>query len=111
MASDIIITTTPTIEGYAIVGYLGIVSGEAIMGTNFIKDFFGSVRDVVGGRSATYERDFASAKEDALAELEKRALKLGADAVVGVDLDYQVLGGDEKMMLMVAANGTAVKIR
>lgn len=105
-----IVTTTDSIDGRRIVAYLGIVSGEAIMGTNLFKDFFGSIRDVIGGRSGTYERDFSKAKDTALSEMSDRAAALGADAVVGVDLDYEVLGGDERMMLMVCANGTAVKL-
>jgi uncharacterized protein YbjQ (UPF0145 family) len=105
-----ILTTTDSVQGKAITAYLGIVSGEAVQGTNIFKDFFGSIRDVVGGRSASYESEFLTAKETALAELRERAQAMGADAVVGLDLDYQVLGGDQKMLLMVAANGTAVKL-
>ncbi|WP_413204583.1 YbjQ family protein [Rhodospirillum sp. A1_3_36] len=105
-----ILTTTESVEGKHITAYLGIVSGEAVQGTNIFKDFFGSIRDVVGGRSGSYESEFLEAKNAALAELEERAQAVGADAVIGVDLDYQVLGGDQKMLLMVAANGTAVKL-
>lgn len=105
-----IVTTTDSIEGRSIVEYRGIVSGETIMGTNMFKDIFGSLRDMVGGRSETYEREFNKAKEMAIAEMKDRAAAMGADAVVGIDLDYQVLGGDQKMMLMVSANGTAVRL-
>lgn len=104
------ITTTPTIEGEKIKDYLGVITGEAIIGVNVFKDFFASIRDVVGGRSATYERELTNARELAIKELGERAEKLGADAVVGVDLDYEVLGSTNGM-LMVSASGTAVKFR
>ncbi len=102
-----IVTTTPTIEGRQISRYLGIVTGEAILGVNIVKDLFGSVRDLVGGRSATYERELQKARDVALRELEERAAQLGGQAVVGVDLDYEVLGSNNGM-LMVSASGTAV---
>ncbi len=105
-----IITTTPVIEGKQIVEYLGIVTGEAIMGANIFRDFFASIRDVVGGRVAAYEKELAKAKEIALEELKERARELGANAVVGVDLDYEVLGQNNSM-LMISASGTAVKVR
>jgi uncharacterized protein YbjQ (UPF0145 family) len=105
-----IITTTPTIQGKEISQYLGIVTGEAIMGANLFRDLFASVRDIVGGRSGAYEKELASARQTALDELEAAAAQLGADAVVGVDLDYEVLGANNSM-LMVTASGTAVKMR
>ena len=104
-----IITTTPSVEGRRIQSYLGIVSGEAIMGANIFKDVFASIRDIVGGRSAAYEQELIRAKEIALQELQERALALGADAIVAVDLDYEVLGQGNSM-LMVSASGTAVKL-
>ncbi|MBN8510657.1 MAG: heavy metal-binding domain-containing protein [Burkholderiales bacterium] len=103
-----IVTTTPGIEGKAISAYLGIVAGEAIMGANVFKDLFAGIRDIVGGRSGTYERELQRAREIALAELAERAQALGANAVVGVDLDYEVLGQGNSM-LMVSASGTAVR--
>ncbi|MCA9090724.1 MAG: heavy metal-binding domain-containing protein, partial [Planctomycetaceae bacterium] len=84
-------TTTPSIEGKRIVDYRGIVTGEAILGANLFKDFFAGIRDLVGGRSATYERELQRARDIALDEMEDRAIELGANAVVGVDLDYEVL--------------------
>ena len=104
-----ILTTTPDIEGKSITQYLGIVTGEAIMGANIVKDLFAGVRDIVGGRSATYEKELLRAQKIALEELEYRAEQAGANAVVGVDLDYEVLGQSQGM-LMVTASGTAVKI-
>lgn len=101
------ITTTPSLEGRRIVRYLGVVAGEAIMGANVFKDLFAGVRDIVGGRSGTYERELQRARDIALDELEQRARALGANAVVGVDLDYEVLGQGNSM-LMVSASGTAV---
>ncbi|HLU93045.1 MAG TPA: heavy metal-binding domain-containing protein, partial [Membranihabitans sp.] len=100
-------TTTPSIDGKQITEYRGIVTGEAIMGANAFKDLFAGIRDLVGGRSATYERELQRAREIALDELEQWALELGANAVVGIDLDYEVLGGSNGM-LMVSASGTAV---
>ena len=102
-----VITTTPSIEGRPIRDYLGIVTGEAILGANLFKDFGASIRDVVGGRSAGYEKDLKKARETALAEMQQVAEGLGANAVVGVDLDYETLKGT---MLMVTASGTAVKV-
>lgn len=102
-----LVTTTPTVEGRRIVRYCGVVAGEAILGANVFKDLFASVRDIVGGRSATYEKELQRARQIALAELEERAGELGANAVVGVDLDYEVLGQGNSM-LMVSASGTAV---
>jgi uncharacterized protein YbjQ (UPF0145 family) len=102
-----IVTTTPNIEGKKITAYLGLVAGEAILGANLFKDLFAGIRDLVGGRSATYERELQRARDLALKELAERAQELGANAVVGVDLDYEVLGQGNGM-LMVSASGTAV---
>lgn len=103
------ITTTPSIEGKQISGYLGIVTGEAILGANVFRDLFAGIRDIVGGRSASYEKELTRARQIALEEMEARAAHLGANAVVGVDLDYEVLGAGNGM-LMVSASGTAVKV-
>jgi uncharacterized protein YbjQ (UPF0145 family) len=105
-----IVTTTDGIEGRKIVGYLGLVSAEAVMGANVFRDLMASVRDIVGGRSGSYENVFADAKAAAEADLIAKARALGADAVVGVDLDYEVIGGDNRTILMVSINGTAVKL-
>ncbi len=105
-----IVTTTPSIEGKSIVEYKGIVTGEAILGANIFKDLFAGIRDIVGGRSATYENELRTAKDIALREMEERAQSLGANAVVGVDLDYENLGASGGM-LMVTASGTAVVTR
>lgn len=102
-----IITTTNSIEGKRIVDYKGIVSGEVIVGINVIKDMFASVRNFIGGRSKGYEEELIKARDNAMRELEERAERLGANAIVGVDIDYQVLGADNGMM-MVIASGTAV---
>ncbi|WP_137700442.1 heavy metal-binding domain-containing protein [Marimonas lutisalis] len=102
-----IITTTPTIEGKAIREYKGIVVGEAIMGANVVRDVFASITDIVGGRSGAYESKLEDGRRTALSELEDRARELGANAVVGVDLDYEVVG---QSMLMVSASGTAVVV-
>lgn len=104
-----ITTTTNTIEGRQIREYLGLVTGEAIMGANVISDFMASLTDFVGGRSGTYESKFAEARETALQELEEEARRKDADAVLGIDIDYEVLGANNGM-LMVTATGTAVKI-
>jgi uncharacterized protein YbjQ (UPF0145 family) len=101
------LTTTPSLEGRRIVRYCGIVVGEAILGANVFKDMFAGLRDLVGGRSATYEKELRRAREIALEELAQRALELGANAVVGIDLDYEVLGA-QNGMLMVSVSGTAV---
>jgi uncharacterized protein YbjQ (UPF0145 family) len=103
-----ILTTTPTIEGKSITEYLGIVTGEAIMGANIVKDIFASITDIVGGRSGKYEQELAKARQITLKEMADEAVKIGANAVVGVDLDYEVI---REGMLMVTASGTAVKIR
>ena len=102
-----IITTTPSVEGKRIVNYFGIVFGEVITGVNVIKDFAAGLSNFFGGRSATYEEELMNARHQALAEMEPRAYQLGANAVVGVDIDYEVLGSDNGM-LMVTASGTAV---
>jgi uncharacterized protein YbjQ (UPF0145 family) len=103
------VTTTPSVEGRRIIRYCGIVAGEAILGANLFKDLFAGIRDLVGGRSATYERELQRAREIAMTELQQRATELGANAVVGVDLDYEVLGQGNGM-LMVSASGTAVVV-
>lgn len=100
-----IVTTTPTVEGRPITDYRGIVVGEAIMGANIVRDFFAQITDVVGGRSGAYETKLQDAREVAMSELEQRAAALGANAVVGVDIDYEVVGDT---MLMVSVSGTAV---
>lgn len=107
--ASMIVTTTPAIEGHPIVDYLGIVTGEAILGANLFKDLFADIRDIVGGRSATYERELQRARDVALQEIVERAAALGANAIVGLDLDYEVLGTSNGM-LMVSASGTAVVI-
>lgn len=109
-AQQMDITTTPSIEGKRITKYCGVVAGEAILGANVFKDIFAGIRDLVGGRSATYERELQRAREIALTELRERAVDLGANAVVGVDLDYEVLGAGNGM-LMVSASGTAVVVQ
>lgn len=104
-----ILSTTPTIQGRDIKEYKGIVFGEVISGVNFFKDFGASIRNLIGGRSSSYEGELISARENALKELGARAAQLGADAVVGIDIDYEVLGADNGM-LMVTASGTAVTL-
>lgn len=104
-----LVTTTPTVDGKRITRYCGIVAGEAILGANLFKDLFAGIRDIVGGRSATYERELQRAREIALEELQQRAQEAGANAVVGIDLDYEVLGPGNGM-LMVSASGTAVVV-
>lgn len=106
---DMQVTTTPTIEDKRITRYCGVVAGEAILGANIFKDLFAGIRDLVGGRSATYERELQRAREIALRELQERAAELGGNAVVGVDLDYEVIGQGGSM-LMVSASGTAVVV-
>lgn len=104
-----IITTTPTIEGHPIREYKGLVTGETIIGANFVKDFFAGIRDIVGGRSGAYESVLREAKDTALKEMEEHARTIGANAIVGIDLDYEALGANSSM-LMVTASGTAVVI-
>ena len=101
-----IVTTTPSIDGRRITRYHGIVTGEAILGANIFRDVFASVRDIVGGRSGAYEKELGRARKTALEEMQAEAVRLGADAIVGVDLDYEVINN----MLMVAASGTAVTV-
>jgi uncharacterized protein YbjQ (UPF0145 family) len=106
-----IVTTTDSLQGQEIVQYYGIVSGEAILGTNIFRDFFAGIRDIVGGRSAGYEKSLREAKDTALREMTDAAKSMGANAVIGVDLDYETISiGEGGGMMMVAASGTAVKI-
>ena len=102
-----IVTTTPNIEGHRITAYHGIVVGEAILGANVVRDLFAGISDLVGGRSAAYEKSLQEARETALSELQDRAQAAGGNAVVGIDLDYEVVGSS---MLMVSASGTAVTV-
>lgn len=102
-----LLTTTPTIEGQRIVKYYGVVTGETIIGANFVRDLFASVRDFIGGRSESYEEVLREAKDTAIREMEESARKMGANAVVGIDLDYETIGGNGSM-LMVTCSGTAV---
>ena len=101
------LVTTPTLEGQTIVRYCGIVSGQAVLGANLFKDMFAGIRDLVGGRSGSYEKELRKARRMALDDLAEEAAELGANAVVGIDLDYEVLG-EKNGMLMVTASGTAV---
>ena len=101
-----IVTTTPSVEGYQIASYKGIVVGEAILGANIIRDVFAGITDILGGRSGAYEQELAKARDVALKEMEDHAKSVGANAVVGVDLDYEVINN----MLMVSASGTAVTL-
>jgi uncharacterized protein YbjQ (UPF0145 family) len=106
-----IVSTTPTIEGKGVSQYLGLVSGEAIMGANLFKDIFAGIRDIVGGRAGAYEQELRKAKQIAIDEMVEQAAALGANAVVGVDLDYETIGvGSGGSMLMVSASGTAVVV-
>lgn len=102
-----LVTTTPTIEGKEIIRYYGIVSGETIIGANVFRDIFASIRDIVGGRSGSYEEVLREAKNTALQEMQAQAAQMGANAVIGVDLDYETVGSSGSM-LMVTACGTAV---
>ena len=101
-----IVTTTPSVEGRVITAYHGVVTGEAIIGANIVRDLFAGIRDVVGGRSGAYDKALAEARESALQEMQDRARALGGNAVVGVDLDYEVINN----MLMVSASGTSVTV-
>lgn len=105
----VIITTTPTVEGRAIEAYLGIVTGEVIIGANIFKDLFAGVRDIVGGRAGAYEKTLRDARNEAFRDLRNEAYDVGADAVIGVDIDYEVVGGNGSM-LMVSVSGTAVRL-
>lgn len=104
-----IVTTTPSVEGRRITEYKGVVFGEVIAGVNFVKDFVAGLSNFFGGRSGTYEEELINARQQAIDEMEQRAAQLGADAVVGLDIDYEVLGADNGM-LMVTASGTAVRL-
>ena len=104
-----ILTTTSRIEGKTITQYHGIVTGEAIMGANLFRDLFAGIRDIVGGRSSAYEKELRKAREVAFEEIQEAAAALGADAIVGIDLDYEVVG-DKGGMLMVSVSGTAVSL-
>ena len=108
--NEMIHSTTPTIDGRSIQDYHGVVTGEAILGANIFKDFFAGIRDIVGGRSAAYERELRNAREIAFRELSEQAQELGANAVVGIDIDYETVG-DRGSMLMVSVSGTAVTVR
>lgn len=103
-----ILTTTSNLEGKRIIAYYGVVSGEAILGANIFKDFFAGIRDIVGGRSASYEKSLREAKDIAILEMIEAAKALGANAVIGIDIDYETIG-ESSSMLMVAASGTAVR--
>lgn len=105
-----ILSTTSTVQGHEVERYLGVVFGDAVLGVNFIRDFLGSLRDMVGGRSGTYERELGTARDTALQELMGQARSLGADAVIGIDIDYEVLG-KENGMFMVSVSGTAVALK
>jgi uncharacterized protein YbjQ (UPF0145 family) len=105
-----IVTTTPSVEGQPIARYLGVVTGEAIIGANVFSDFFARIRDIVGGRAGAYESKLADARTIAMQDMEAAAAKLGANAIVGVDLDYEVLG-ETNGMLMVTVSGTAVVVQ
>ncbi|SDY12891.1 heavy metal-binding domain-containing protein [Nitrosomonas sp. Nm58] len=104
-----LLITTPNIDGKRITKYCGIVAGEAVLGANVLKDLFAGIRDFVGGRSGTYEKELQRARAIALEELQERARELGANAVIGIDIDYEVLG-KENGMLMVSVSGTAVLV-
>jgi len=108
-ARGVIVTTTPTIEGRPIQEYHGIVVGEVIVGANLFRDLFANIRDIVGGRSGSYERILKQARDEAIEELQAEAASRGGNAVVGIDLDYEVVG-DKGSMLMVSASGTAVTV-
>lgn len=103
-----LLTTTSIVEGKPVDAYLGLVTGEAILGANIFKDFFAGIRDIVGGRSASYEAELRKAKDIALAEMSEQATRLGANAIIGIDLDYETVGNS---MLMVSSSGTAVRLK
>ncbi|ATX80145.1 Uncharacterized conserved protein YbjQ, UPF0145 family [Mariprofundus aestuarium] len=104
-----LLSTTPTIEGKPISDYRGVVVGEAILGANIFRDMFANIRDIVGGRSGAYEKEMANARTIAFEEMQTRATELGANAIVGIDIDYEVIGKDGSMM-MVSVSGTAVTL-
>ena len=106
-----LVTTTPNVEGKEIGQYYGLVTGEAILGANIFKDIFASIRDIVGGRAEAYEQELQKAKDIALGEMIGRAQQMGANAVIGVDLDYETISMGNSNMLMVSASGTAVSLR
>lgn len=108
-ARGITVSTTPTLEGRPIQEYCGIVTGEVIVGANLFRDLFANIRDIVGGRSGSYERILADARKQAIEELQAEAAAMGGNAVVGIDLDYEVIGPNGSM-LMVSASGTAVRV-
>jgi uncharacterized protein YbjQ (UPF0145 family) len=108
-AISMLVTTTPNIEGKKIIKYIGLVNGEAIIGANFVRDILAGIRDVVGGRSGAYEQGLREAKSIAIREMMDQAQRLGANAIIGVDLDFETIGGNGSM-LMVSANGTAVNV-
>ena len=108
-ARGVLVTTTPTVEGHPIKEYCGIVTGEVIIGANLLRDFFASIRDMVGGRSGSYERILREAREQAIEEIKAECASRGGNAVVAIDLDYEVIG-ETGSMLMVSASGTAVKV-
>jgi len=103
-----LVVTTNNIDGKKVTRYFGLVSGEAIMGANIFKDIFAGIRDIVGGRSAAYEKELRTAKDIAISEMMDAARALGANAILGVDLDYETIGGGGGNMLMVSSSGTAV---
>ncbi len=105
-----LVTTTNTVEGRTVAEYRGIVAGEAVMGANIFRDLFASIRDIVGGRSGSYEKELNNARSIAIEEMSQEAAALGANAVIGVDIDYETVG-DKSSMLMVTAAGTAVVLR
>ncbi len=104
-----ILSTTNTLDNHSVTSYIGIVTGETIIGANIFKDIFAGIRDIVGGRSGSYENVLREAKDTALAEMQERARNMGADAVIGIDLDYETLGANGGM-IMVTASGTAVRL-
>jgi uncharacterized protein YbjQ (UPF0145 family) len=104
-----IVTTTDAIEGRRVTAYLGLVTGEAILGVNIFRDLFSGLRDIIGGRAGGYQKALRDAREAAIADMTEAAQELGADAIIGIDLDYEVLG-EKNGMLMVSVNGTAVKL-
>ncbi|WP_017316120.1 YbjQ family protein [Mastigocladopsis repens] len=107
-----ILTTTDVIQGAIVQSYLGIVTAEVVYGSNFLRDFFASIRDVIGGRTGSYERLFEEGQRKALEELERRALRLGADAVVGIEVDTGTINVDQSgILVLITATGTAVKLR
>ncbi|KAA9001068.1 heavy metal-binding domain-containing protein [Affinibrenneria salicis] len=104
------LSTTPELQGWTITEYCGVVTGEAILGANVFRDFFAGIRDIVGGRAGAYEKELRKARQIAFREMEEQAAELGADAVVGIDIDYETVGKGSSM-LMVTVSGTAVKVR